>query len=173
MNVQYESFKGWKGEAFRGCSPVLVNVQTQEGVAGIHLESKSIRTPSETYYWMPLVISNGFEGAPFINYRLFSKDQTFQTIDWMVQVADSTGDALLKHFSPRAPLLIHRNSGPRLQLCDEQGNPLATRIDVWKDSDSKRNVLKQFNIDDPTHAFSHPALWSLLLSSCDAWFLLS
>ena len=46
MSPQFESFKGWKGDLFRGCSPVLVETKTQEPVAGIQLESKSIRPPA-------------------------------------------------------------------------------------------------------------------------------
>lgn len=160
MNINFESFKSWKGDLFRGCSPVLVDVKTQEAVMGVDRENQCIQTLSGSYYSKIVSISNGWENAPHIIYKLMSRNQTFTSVDWMVQVIDSTGNLLLDHFAPRAPLLVHRPNGAKSQYCDEQGTALVTMTDAWRDNDLKRGVISQFEINEPDHPLSYPALWS-------------
>ncbi len=171
MSIQFESFKGWKGDSFRGCSPVLVDIQSQEAMMGIHLESQAIRTLEATYYSSLVVISNSHEGPPYVAYRPFSTDQSLGTIEWATLVADHNGPTFFAHFAPRCPLLIPKRSGTRLQICDENGTPLVTMFGVWRDSDIKRHVLKQFEINEPNHPLSTFALISLLHASSDSRML--
>lgn len=169
MEAQFESFRGWAGEEFIGYSPVLVHVETQRAVAGVRLTERVIETGEDSYYWTFLTLSNGFEGAPLIRYILFSKDQQFAEVEWMVQVYESTG-FILKHFAPRAPLLVGQNKDARFQLCDVDGHAIAESIEVWRDSDLKRQVLKQFALVDGKHPMAYPALWSLLATSVASWY---
>ncbi len=169
MEAQFESFRGWSGEEFIGYSPVLVEVETQRVVAGTRPAERVIKTSEGLYYWTLLTLSNGFEGAPLIRYILFSKDQQFAEVEWMVQVHESTG-FILKHFAPRAPLLVGQNKDARFQLGDEDGHAIAESIEVWRDSDLKRQVLKQFTLVDGSHPMAYPALWSLLVTTVDSWY---
>ncbi|HJP83151.1 MAG TPA: hypothetical protein VJ835_06550 [Fimbriimonadaceae bacterium] len=48
---------------------------------------------------------------------------------------------------------------------DHVGNPLAERVEVWKDSDSRRGALSQFHIEGPDPELSMIAVLTLFVHS--------
>jgi hypothetical protein len=102
--------------------------------------------------------------AQIYEYWLFSSRLDFNSPDWVFEL-QSAGKDIPHLFTPRFPFIRFSERGARIIAVDHDGKVLAERVEVWKDSDSRRGALCQFNIEGPDVELSMMAVLTLFLHS--------
>ena len=170
---RFESFRAPRSDdRWKDCHAALYDRQLGKFIAGAYAHRLELVTENTRFFGDRRLQLLPFKGRPYVitpidllyEYWLFSSDKNFEHPGWIFEVRPP-GKEIPLLFTPKFPYVKLSVLDARVIGLDHVGNPLAERVEVWKDSDSRRGALSQFHIEGPDPELSMIAVLTLFVHS--------